>query len=641
MGKSTFAILFFWLLPFLVLGYTDSAINPKDSISKYLKIANDKKQELIVRQIAINKAYQLNTSNAKDSNFLKIIYIKAKLHYSNEEYDSLNLFTSNLLEYSKKLENSYYLGKGFYLKAYYLDAIAHIPDSAFFYYKESKNNFLRIQDSSEIGKKLLNMAYIQQDCSDFFGSKETVTEALQFLSQKRDLKYVASAYNVLAINNRKLLNIKDAIKYYIKAKVLTKSPIDKLSFQNNLATAYIDNEEYETAIKTLTQLLQDSLLSNLPIQKARVIDNLAYVQWLKDSLDVENKLLEALNIREVHKDRSGLIASYTHLGEFYSKRNQAKAINSLNKAIIISKSIKNPKGELDALRFLISIIPNDIQIKNRYINLGDSLKKQELTVKTQFAKIRYDDRLKVNEIENLKNIMTRQQLELGLQKTQKVIYLLSGIILFILILFIISFWKQKIRIESEKEIYNTEKRISKKIHDELANDISVLANFIENSKQELTSSKTRFLENKLQNLYLRARDISNETSTIDLINFSDELRNLILQYNSKDVNVITNLPDLKWTNTSGYKKIAIYRVIQELLINTKKYSNCSKITLIGKDYKKIRTIIYNDNGIGVDKNKINTNGLTNAENRIENVKGTFNFETSIGKGFKAIIKLPI
>ncbi|MEZ7494931.1 hypothetical protein QO206_05505 [Leeuwenhoekiella aequorea] len=52
-------------------------------------------------------------------------------------------------------------------------------------------------------------------------------------------------------------------------------------------------------------------------------------------------------------------------------------------------------------------------------------------------------------------------------------------------------------------------------------------------------------------------------------------------------------------------------------------------------------IDYEDNGIGASKEAlILKNRLRNTEKRIKVIGGTINFESEIGKGFKALIHIP-
>ena len=610
---------------------------PLDSIAYHYDLSKDKTKDLNIRYQAINNAYKRFDIDYKGAVYHKVLYQKSVIHYSLKQIDSLKHYNALLLDKTNEAKDIYYEGKGYYLKAYYFDKIKFYSDSAYYYYNKSKNNFLTIKDSSQIGRRLLNMAYVQQSNSDFFGSKETITDALRYLLPDKDAKYIASAYNVLAISNKNLLNNEDAIKYYEKAIANTKSNIDRLVYKNNLSIVYIKNKKYKKAIELFRNILSDSLLHISSKQKARLIDNYAYARWLKDTLDIEKELLSALHIRTQENDKRGLIASYKHLGEYFSQKNRGESLKWFDKMMKISKSIKNPKGELEALNFLMEMKPEDLNIKTRYIQLTDSLQEQELQVKTQFAKIRYDDQLKVEEIHRLKDLTAKQELEVSFQRTQKIIYLLIGVILVLIIVFVLYYLMQKHRKDTETKVYNTERRISKKVHDELANDISSIINFIENTQDISTFSIRKSIGDKLQNIYLRARDISTEMTSIDVVNFQKELKNLIQQYNNQNMIVITNVSETDWSTVPDYKKIAVFRVVQELFINTIKHSKANKATLMVKDTGKHRIVTYKDNGIGAIKKNLNINGLANAENRIENIKGEFIFETSPDEGFIATI----
>ncbi|WP_254504173.1 hypothetical protein [Aquimarina spinulae] len=330
-----------FLTPFLFSCHNKHTTSPNpgdvhiDSIVYYYDVSKDKAQTIDSRQEAIDKAYRQVVAQQNDTLYVKVLYRKSVLHYSQKQYDSLTYYNDLLLAKAKESNDLYYTGKANYLKGYYLHAIQYSLDSSFYYYNKSKNNFLSIPDSSQVGRRLLNMAHIQQNCSDYFGSKETTTEALQYLDKQKDTNYIASAYNVLAMNNLKLLNDKDATLFYKKAIEITKDQKNLLVYKNNLGTVYIGTQEYQKAIELFKGILKDSLINKIPKQRARVLDNLAYARWRKDTLDVRNDFLKALEIRTKHNDKSGLIASYTRLGEFFFAKRQQRGY------ILVSKSNPN------------------------------------------------------------------------------------------------------------------------------------------------------------------------------------------------------------------------------------------------------------------------------------------------------------
>jgi signal transduction histidine kinase len=89
-------------------------------------------------------------------------------------------------------------------------------------------------------------------------------------------------------------------------------------------------------------------------------------------------------------------------------------------------------------------------------------------------------------------------------------------------------------------------------------------------------------------------------------------------------------------------KITVYRVLQELLVNMKKHSQCSLVVLTFKKNENKLQIDYSDNGIGATIEELNLkNGLRNVENRIQAIKGTITFDSKSDKGFKVYITFPI
>ena len=143
-------------------------------------------------------------------------------------------------------------------------------------------------------------------------------------------------------------------------------------------------------------------------------------------------------------------------------------------------------------------------------------------------------------------------------------------------------------------------------------------------------------------IYNNARDISKQNQSIETgKTFPEELSNLFRSYESDEVNVIIKKYDTDiWKGISSHIKITIYRVLQELLTNTKKHSNAALVVVSIEKKNKQLYIQYTDNGKGFNED-ISKNGLLNAENRIHGIKGTLTFDTELHKGCKFSINVPV
>lgn len=614
----------------------------KDSIQFYFDLAENKQNTLVSRHENINASYRLIKKFKPDTSLSKVLYLKSIIHLSLNEYDSLLLFNRILNQHAESIEDDLYLAKQHYLKGYYYDII-EIPDSAFFHYNLSKTYFLKINDSSEVGGNLLNMSLIQKNQNDFFGSKETITEALQYLQPEIDEKYVASSYNTLGTNHRKLLNFKEALAYFKKAIHKTKSKKNKLAYKNNLAATYIDNAEFDNAIKILKKIVSDSILKKRTSQYARVLDNLAYAQWRSKKNTNPKAFLEPLKMRQGTNDKRGQIASYTHLGEFYSKTNPIKATSYFDSVIQLAKTIKMPRAEKDAVQFLMQLQPQNVSLRDRYIFLQDSLYAQEHMVKTQFAKYKYDDKQKQENILRLEKESAEKELEVTQQRTQKIISFAVGALLLMSLGFAIYYFvqrakrlKQKSEREKQKEVYDTEAKLSRRVHDDFGGKLNQAIILLQND-----APKAKVL-NVVGNAYDQSRDFSREINDVDTgPNFKNVLFAMLGSFSENITLATTGSTTLKWETISEFTKKTIYKVLQELMTNMQKHSKASLVSIDFEQSKKKLKIEYSDDGIGTSKDKLNTkNGLLNTEKRIQAINGSITFDSDNNKGFNALIEVP-
>jgi signal transduction histidine kinase len=191
--------------------------------------------------------------------------------------------------------------------------------------------------------------------------------------------------------------------------------------------------------------------------------------------------------------------------------------------------------------------------------------------------------------------------------------------------------------------YTTEIRISKKLHDELANDVYQTMAFAET--QDLSTAQNKeILLTSLDTIYSRTRNISRENSTIEAgALFETSLKEMMSGFHTNEINILTNGMDtIQWNAINSTKKITLYRVLQELLVNMKKHSQCSLVVLTFKKNENKLQVDYTDNGIGATLEELTSkNGLQNVENRIHAIKGTLNFDSKSNKGFRVRFIFPI
>ncbi len=515
-------------------------------------------------------------------------------------------------------------------------------DSAFSYYSKSKDRALLAKDSAYVSYNLIAMAQIQQSFADYASSEETLTDALPFLEENSD-NYLATL-NMFGIAAKEVKNYDEAIQYYMKLVSLSKDSIRQASVANNIALLFAEKKQYPSAIAVLEPFLKGTYLDTLPKVNARLTDNLGFIYVKDDQAERGLELLnKGLEIRTQIGDSYGLIVSHLHLAHFYQTRNPKNAEINAKQAYLLATKHNSIDERLEALALLMvrnsKIGINEFAVK--YAQLNDSITVSRNTAKNQFAKIKYDSQKSTLEAVKYKSEKTELALKLESKQLQNYVMFLSVFVLILLIVYLIHYYKVKNKQERLQTTYTTETRIAKMVHDELANDVFYTMNFADTQDLENNSKKEQLLDH-LDQIYHKTRNISKENSPIDTgETFFTHLKEMLSSYKSPKIEVIirNGLP-IDWSKVADDKKIAIQRVLQELMVNMKKHSQASFV-VIGFDAEVKEVIVtYSDNGIGCSETAIFKNGLQNAENRIQAIKGQLTFDFSSPKGFKAKITVP-
>lgn len=524
-------------------------------------------------------------------------------------------------------------------KADSLYSISKFND-AFFYYNKSKILFDPQQHSDNIAYCLIQMARLQQISDDYFGSESTLIEALKF--SKNNNQYLSALNNLLGIASKELKNYKQALVYYHQCYKLATDEQAKCTALNNIAKIYSLQNNHNKAIAIWNKIINKKFLDTLPTKKALYIDNLGYSYLSRGERTKAIYLMnQALEIKLKANDIYGSIESYLHLTEFYFDKNKNLSEQFAQKAYQSATQNNSIDERLKALLYLVKINPKK-EVALKYAILNDSIVNIRNTAKNQFAKIKYD--AKVTEEENLKLKNTQIQTELELEKSEneKDFWLVIAVLLISLVLFLVNYFRNKNLKEKQKATYLTETRIAKKIHDELANDVFQTISFVEANIEDEPQNKIALI-NLLDTIYQQSRNISKENESIETGEyFYDSLIAMIDNYKTNQGNnvIIKKDDSIDWQKIDDIKKITIFRVVQELLVNMKKHSAASIVVMSFSNAKNNIQIDYSDNGKGLELEKVIKGGLVNVENRIRNINGKIIFDSASNGGLKVKLNIP-
>jgi signal transduction histidine kinase len=516
-------------------------------------------------------------------------------------------------------------------------------DSSYYYYNKAKYAAEIKKDTSRIIHSLAWMSQIQGDLGDYSGSESTAVEALPFIENTE--KYPngkRNIYNTLGNNYLYTFDNDNALYYFNKALHLKIDSIQKTGIKNNVALVYMEQNKYQDAIQILYPLTLKKEILDDPEAYSRILDNLGYCYYKVGNAEALDYLKQSMKIRLQKNNDQGLIGSYYHLFHYYKKSNLNLATHYAKLAYEKATKVNQVDDRIDCLELLIqnSSGNKSKEFSTLYLHINDSINKVRLKAKNQFAKIKYDSTKEKDENVKLKAQTVLQQEQQ--HNRNLLLYFVVGTIITMSIL-VGNFLVAKNKREKIKSSYNTEIRIAKKLHDELANDVFQTMAFAET--QDLSTFQNKeILLNNLDTIYSRTRNISKENSTIETGPlFASNLKEMMSGFNNNEVNVLINgIDTINWTTIESNIKITVYRVLQELLVNMKKHSQCNLAVLTFKKNENEIQINYSDNGVGATIEELNLkNGLRNVENRIQAIKGIITFDTESDKGFKVSFIFPI
>ena len=517
-------------------------------------------------------------------------------------------------------------------------------DSAFFYFNKVATNS---KDSLLIAKAYNYMAAIQSYAGDNFGAQESLLNSLKSLDDRNPKHHscLASDYNELGLTSWNLKNYDAAITYYDASERFNQNPDYKLIGANNKALIYQSQGKYDQAIELYNEVIAKHEQTAIQIRSAkkeyaRALANISFTKWLQNpSYNAEPGFFKALRIRDAEVDEWGLNSSYAHFTDYYASKNPDLALAYATKMYNIAKKIKSPDDQIDALQKLIKLSPPAATRKYFiiYQSLSDSLQTARNTAKNQFALIRYE--AEKNKTENIKlqkdNNTKKYQIV-----TRELLLLVAGLIL-VLGSVAATLWfrkrKQKMELEAESALRESQLKTSKRVHDVVANGLYRVMTEIENKP---AIDKEGLLD-KIEELYEKSRDISYEKPTIGTQPFDQTISELLTSFSTEHTKVLIagNTTEL-WETVTESMCYEIEHILQELMVNMKKHSSASDVAVRFERKNSRINIYYTDNGIGLTEDVQHKNGLRNTGNRIASIHGEITFDTKVDKGLKIQIAFP-
>ncbi|MCX2719410.1 ATP-binding protein [Lentiprolixibacter aurantiacus] len=639
-----------------------------DSVTLWLEYGKNPDLPSDSRQRFLNKATENISENAPDTlkiNYysqLSLAYLRLgdSLRFRENNRELQNL--AQALEDKRELANSNWDLANFF-------SSKSLRDSAFYYYYSAHSLYKELGNLKYSGRLLYNMATEQQKARAYVESEKTTFEAIEILEPIKDTTHLFLCYNNLGSITKELKEYDRSLGFFKKAEEYLNLMDEndriryKRSLENNLGNLYKEQGKWQEAIPYFEAALDyEGLETKRPRAYAQTLNNLAISRFLSgDTINVLADLSKAYRINLLENNNQGLSTTSFNLATYYNKLGRTEeAIFHAQNALEQAELSSNYKRKLESLKLLGSIAPDKDQYFNEYVSLSERLQSEERQIRDKFARI---ERETDEALAAAATLAKERQLILGIA--------LGLILLAIAGLIIIT---QRIRVqrlrfeqeqqEANQEIFNLmlsqkqkveegkqseQKRISEELHDGVLGALNgirmVLLGLNGKSDDNAMAMRSDAID-KLKDVQEEIRAISHELNDAayqKFNNFIASIQDLIRETEaSSGLSIELNYDeDLEWDGLNGEIKINLYRIVQESIQNVVKHAHASKVKLDLILWDNMLKITISDDGRGFNTRKMKKGiGHRNIKSRVEKINGSWNIESSIGKGAHITVILP-
>jgi signal transduction histidine kinase len=427
---------------------------------------------------------------------------------------------------------------------------------------------------------------------------------------------------------------------------------------HNIGAVQLEFGKFTEAEAHLKRALQMGLINEPKKSKAnnqhyRLLATL-YNQ-IKRYDEAEKIFLDIIQENKVMKDTFHLIETMIfYTAVLRNKKQQVKAMQVGTEALQMSRNT----SDYELISTALSMHVQNLKAIGKFQEACTAYTEMDAMVRKKFDK---DLNVKIGEAEakfHTAEIEHEKDAAISQAKKEKQFYLFTFFSLIGIGTSAIYFYnqkrKQKIvqqlqqeRIQAVLDGEEKERaRIAKDLHDGIVQDLTAIKLQLNNSLQNSSIDKMKLedIVSDIDKASVEVRNISYQMmpATLQALGFTPAIEDLFkrvlgpatIKYEIEQIGLDTRLPENVEVN--------LFRITQELLNNALKHSKADFISLLLHKKTAAIHLIFEDNGIGFEEEKIVKGiGLNSLSSRVELLHGSLQYEKSEGRGTIAIIKIPL
>ncbi|WP_273274660.1 tetratricopeptide repeat-containing sensor histidine kinase [Maribacter polysiphoniae] len=508
---------------------------------------------------------------------------------------------------------------------------------------------------------LFQIAAIHGERGDFESSLKIYYEILRIFEREKDSFAIASTYNNIAADyyemkkfDKALVNLENALGLFEKLNekkdiantirnigelhLVKKDTLKGVEYiEKSLAIAKDINEEYEIGYSLYA--LGNTYVGNHPQI------GLQY-------------LLEAKSIIQKGNYKSLLIDINIALGQYYMGIENSKAILYFEAALKLAEELEelSPKKKIYESLSSIHKLNGNFELalvyQAKYIVVNDSILNKENIKTINLLEKQFETEKKEKEIATLSEQKLKNETLIKEQR-QQVKWLgatAMGVVAMSVLVFLL--FKQRTKnkrqnelIDAISETQNMErKRIAQDLHDSIGGSLALIKNKLEvaSDKENITKQDLLGTIETVSKTSDKVRRISHNLMPSELIKFGlvSGIQSILDQIDKDHINAQLYAHNME-QRIDPTKEIQLYRITQEVIQNVLKHAQAKNLTIYLNKYAKHVSLMLEDDGKGYDHASNGGMGISNIKNRIEQLKGTLDIDSSQGRGTTFNIQIPV
>ncbi|WP_204345527.1 tetratricopeptide repeat-containing sensor histidine kinase [Psychroserpens algicola] len=535
------------------------------------------------------------------------------------------------------------------IEGHYDSALEHL-DTNIQYFKT---------DSTLVAYSLFQIGVIHRALGNYDKSLETYLDILNIFEKKKDSFAIASTLNSIGNIYGEMKKPDEAISNFSDALTIfesKKSLRDIGNAHENISKMYLLKNDTLAAKMHVDKALEIARTSQEDYQIARVLSTLGKLNLSSDIEAAYQYLLEAKQIFEDKDFRRDLIPIYRDLGTYYQKKaNYKQAFEAYQTSLNIAEDyneqpyLRDVYFRLSELHHALGDYKQAFDYQKQYVVIKDSLFNSESLETINRLQKQFEVKKKDNEIYKQQLLLETQKNEI--QKKNMWFNYTLGLV-FLLVLISVSIWlvykqRQKrkdqelVMLKNEAQINSLESliegeekerlRIAKELHDGVNGDLSAIKHKL-NTLLELNNTTIKEAVVMIDKSCEQVRAISHNLVPPALENF--DLQSAISDYCTNMNNIHKPLIQFDYLGDDvtlpKLMEVNIYRITQELVINSIKHAEASEINVQLSVRNNTVQLAVDDDGKGFDTAHVQTDGIgiSNIKSRVAFLNGEIDFVSS-------------